>query len=48
LYTIDIEPKNIHLEEELQYLTLKERKIQKLKARMMRKNLRNAAFNGDF
>ena len=48
LYTVDLDPMAIGLDEEEPYLTLKERKIKRVHDRMAREALRNAAFAGDF
>ena len=48
LFTVDLDPSDLTLEEEEPYLSLKERKIKRVNDRMKRDNLRNAAFEGKF
>ena len=48
LFTVDLDPSELVLEDEEPYLTLKERKIKRVNDRIRRDNLRNAAFAGEF
>jgi len=44
LFTIDVDPNNLELEEEPKFLSAKEKKIQRVHQRIKRNNMREAAF----
>jgi len=47
IYTIDLEPDRIPLEPEQGFLSSKEKKVERVHARIKRNNLREAAFNSE-
>ena len=46
LYTVDVKPEKIALEERFDYMSSKERKFKRIQDRMIRNNLRQQALNG--
>mgnify|MGYP000135240570 CR=1 FL=1 len=47
LFTIDVDSSVIKLDTQIPYLTLKEQKLQRIRERLQRDNMRSAAFNND-
>lgn len=48
LFTVDLDPSGLELDEEEVYISLKDRKIKRVHDRIQRENFANAAFSGNF